>query len=69
VPVIGTGGVMDGRDAIEMLLVGATLVGVGSAVYDGLEVFENIQKDLAEYMRRHDYHNIEAFRGRALPQM
>jgi dihydroorotate dehydrogenase (NAD+) catalytic subunit len=30
IPVIATGGVTDARDAIEMILVGATAVGIGS---------------------------------------
>jgi dihydroorotate dehydrogenase (NAD+) catalytic subunit len=33
VPVIGTGGVQSGVDAIEMLLAGATAVGVGTASF------------------------------------
>jgi dihydroorotate dehydrogenase (NAD+) catalytic subunit len=33
IPIIGTGGVTTGRDAIEMMMAGATLVGVGSAFY------------------------------------
>ena len=64
--VIGTGGVTTARDAIEMILVGATCVGVGSAVYRGLDVFTEITDGLADYMRRHDYHSVEEFRGKAL---
>jgi len=64
--VIGTGGVTTARDAIEMILVGATCVGVGSAVYRGLDVFQEITDGLADYMQRHDYHTVEDFRGRAL---
>ena len=33
VPIIGTGGVTTGRDAVEMLLAGATAVGVGTATF------------------------------------
>jgi len=33
VPVIGTGGVSTGTDAVEMLLAGATAVGVGTATF------------------------------------
>lgn len=33
VPVIGTGGVTTGEDAVEMLLAGATAVGVGTATF------------------------------------
>jgi len=32
-PVIGTGGVMTGEDAIEMMMAGASLVGIGTMVY------------------------------------
>jgi len=67
VAIIGTGGVTDARDAIEMLLVGATGVGVGSAVnWRGLDVFGEIALGIADYMRRHEYASIESFRGKAL---
>ncbi len=33
VPIIGTGGVATGDDAIEMLLAGAHAVGVGTATF------------------------------------
>jgi dihydroorotate dehydrogenase (NAD+) catalytic subunit len=68
VPVIGIGGVTTGRDLIEMILVGATAVGIGSAInYHGIQVFENIISELKQYMHRHEYHSLAEFRGRALP--
>ncbi|MBO9371543.1 MAG: dihydroorotate dehydrogenase [Chloroflexi bacterium] len=70
VPVIATGGVTTGRDAVEMILVGATAVGIGSAVYyRGLEVFGEVCREIQEYMERHGYQRIEDFRGRALEMM
>jgi dihydroorotate dehydrogenase (NAD+) catalytic subunit len=67
VPVIGIGGVCSGRDVIEMLLVGATAVGIGSAVnYHGIGVFERAILELEQYMRRHEYHSPKEFRGKAL---
>lgn len=43
IPIIGTGGVYTGEDAIELMLAGASLVGVGTAVGDrGLDVFKKI---------------------------
>jgi dihydroorotate dehydrogenase (NAD+) catalytic subunit len=33
VPIIGTGGVTSGEDAIEMMLAGAAAVGVGTATF------------------------------------
>ena len=67
--VIGTGGVTTARDAIEMILVGATCVGIGSAVYRGLGVFGEVTSGLVDYMTRHDYKGVEQFRGRALDRI
>jgi dihydroorotate dehydrogenase (NAD+) catalytic subunit len=68
VPVIGIGGVSDGRDVVEMLLVGATAVGIGSAVnYHGFTVFEKAVDQVRQYMHRHGYRSLDEFRGRALP--
>jgi dihydroorotate dehydrogenase (NAD+) catalytic subunit len=68
VPVIGIGGVSTGRDVVEMLLVGATAAGIGSAVnYYGLGVFERVILELRQYMGRHGYRSLDEFRGRVLP--
>lgn len=68
VPVIGIGGVSNGRDMVEMLLVGATAVGIGSAVnYHGTAVFERAVSEVKQYMRRHGYRSLDDFRGKALP--
>jgi dihydroorotate dehydrogenase (NAD+) catalytic subunit len=67
IPVIATGGVTDARDAVEMILVGATAVGIGSAVnYRGMGVFGEITCGISDYMRRHRYTKLEDFRGKAL---
>jgi dihydroorotate dehydrogenase (NAD+) catalytic subunit len=43
VPIIGTGGIYTGEDAIEMMLAGASLVGIGTAVGDrGIDVFKKV---------------------------
>jgi dihydroorotate dehydrogenase (NAD+) catalytic subunit len=66
VPVVAVGGVTSGRDVVEMILVGATAVGIGSAIhYRGMEVFREVCQELREYMARHGYADLEAFRGRA----
>jgi dihydroorotate dehydrogenase (NAD+) catalytic subunit len=68
VPVIGIGGVSSGRDVIEMLLVGATAVGIGSAVnYHGMAVFHQAVEDIRLYMHRHSYNSLTEFRGQSLP--
>jgi dihydroorotate dehydrogenase (NAD+) catalytic subunit len=68
VPVIGIGGVSSGRDVVEMLLVGATAVGIGSAVnYHGTEVFKEAISSVEQYMCRHGYRSLMDFRSKALP--
>jgi len=67
VPVVAVGGVTTGRDVIEMILVGATAVGIGSAVaYQGMEVFQKVCNELQGYMERHEYEKLADFRGKAL---
>jgi dihydroorotate dehydrogenase (NAD+) catalytic subunit len=67
VPVVAVGGVTSGRDAVEMILVGAAAVGIGSAVaYRGVEVFQKVCDELIEYMERHGHHSLDDFRGKAL---
>jgi dihydroorotate dehydrogenase (NAD+) catalytic subunit len=43
VPIIGTGGVYTGEDALELMLAGASLVGIGTAVWErGVDVFQKL---------------------------
>lgn len=59
VPIIGTGGVTTGRDAAEMLMAGASLVGVGSAVwYRGVEALGEIAVELAGFLRDEGYERL-----------
>ena len=67
VPIIGTGGVTNGEDAAEMIMAGATLVGVGTAVwYRGVAVFTDIAGELAAFMAAENYPTIDSMRGLAL---
>lgn len=66
VPIIGTGGVLTGRDAAEMLMAGATAVGVGSAVwYRGVAALGEIGAELASFMKSEGYTALEEMRGLA----
>jgi dihydroorotate dehydrogenase (NAD+) catalytic subunit len=67
VPIIGTGGVTTGRDAAEMLMAGATAVGVGSAVwYRGANALGEVAGELRAFMAARDYADLAALRGLAL---
>lgn len=64
VPVIGVGGITSGTDAIQMIMAGASAIGIGSAVYyRGLNVFEKINREIEEFMKTHDYKSITDFCG------
>ena len=64
VPIFGTGGVSSGRDALEMIAAGATLVGVGSAVYGrGPEVFGQIRDEMLAWLTSHKIDSLDEWRG------
>jgi dihydroorotate dehydrogenase (NAD+) catalytic subunit len=67
VPIIGTGGVLTGRDAVEMLMAGATGVGVGSALwYRGPEAFRLIKDEILTFMIEKGVRSIHDLIGKAL---
>lgn len=66
IPIIGTGGVTTGEDALEFIMAGATAVGVGSAVYSrGIQVFTDILKEMELLMVDQKVTNLEELRGAA----
>jgi dihydroorotate dehydrogenase (NAD+) catalytic subunit len=66
IPVIGTGGVATGSDAVEMISVGAAAVGVGTAVVsNGDSVFARIIAELNGWMDARRYTSLADIRGRA----
>jgi dihydroorotate dehydrogenase (NAD+) catalytic subunit len=65
VPIIGTGGVMTGEDAVELLSAGATAVGVGSVVAaEGPAAFGRIRDELAAWLAARRL-TLAEVRGRA----
>lgn len=52
VPIIGTGGVSSGSDAVEMLLAGATAVGVGTATFADPRATLRVRDELERWCRR-----------------
>jgi dihydroorotate dehydrogenase (NAD+) catalytic subunit len=52
VPIIGMGGVRTGRDALELILAGATLVSVGTAIFHDPSACIRIVRELEEELAR-----------------
>jgi len=66
IPIIGTGGVSTGQDALEMIMAGATAVGLGSSVYDrGIDVFQKICQEMNDFMDREKIKSLKGIRGAA----
>jgi dihydroorotate dehydrogenase (NAD+) catalytic subunit len=64
IPIIGTGGVATGRDAVDMIMAGATVVGLGTAVATrGIGVFAKIADEMKDIMEANGYSNLEDMRG------
>lgn len=70
VPVIGTGGVGRAEDVVEMVMAGATAVGVHTApLLHGLGWFEKTLAGLDRWLEAHGHARLAELRGRALPYL
>ncbi|VVB66451.1 Dihydroorotate dehydrogenase [Candidatus Gugararchaeum adminiculabundum] len=62
IPIIGTGGIITGSDAAEMLVAGASAVGVGSAFYYRRNSFKLIAEELEKVMKENGCSKISDLR-------
>jgi dihydroorotate dehydrogenase (NAD+) catalytic subunit len=66
VPIIGVGGVTNGKDIAEYLMAGASAVQVGTAVYyHGISVFEKMVLELETFMQDNGYNSVKDMVGLA----
>lgn len=63
IPVIGLGGIMDGRDAIEFMLAGATAVEIGTANFVDPAVTMKVIDYMEDYCNRHGISDINEIVG------
>ena len=70
IPVVGTGGVTRAEDAVEMVMAGATAVGVHTApLLEGLEWFGKTLTKLERWLDDHRHFHLADLRGAALPHL
>jgi dihydroorotate dehydrogenase (NAD+) catalytic subunit len=65
IPIIGMGGIMNGEDAIEFLLAGASAVGVGTATLVNHDASSRIVTQIEKYMVEQNISCIEKIIGKA----
>ncbi|MCI0503953.1 dihydroorotate dehydrogenase [Candidatus Micrarchaeota archaeon] len=66
IPIIGTGGVTSGEDAIEMMMAGANWVSAGSAAYyRGPEAFGEIANEMKAWMEANGVKGVKDIVGAA----
>lgn len=63
VPLIGCGGVSTWEHAVEMMLAGASAVEIGTALYRGYGVFDEVNRGIREYMSRKRFKKVQEMVG------
>lgn len=63
IPVVGLGGIMNGRDALEFIMAGATAVEIGTANFVDPSVCGKIIDDIEDYCTRTGVRSLDEIRG------
>ena len=63
IPVVGMGGITNGKDAIEFLLAGASAIEVGTANFMNPAVTCEIVDYIEDYLVRHNFSSVDEIIG------
>lgn len=64
IPIIATGGITTGEDAIEAIMAGATALGIGTGIYyRGITVFKKVCLEMKGWMQKHNFNNLKQIKG------
>ena len=63
IPVIGLGGIMNWKDAVEFLLAGASAVEIGTANFIDPAITTKVAKGIDDYLNRHGYNSVKDIVG------
>ena len=66
IPIIGIGGIMDYKDAVEFILCGASAVQIGTASFVDPQASEETVKGIKRYMAENNLNNINELKGKLL---
>lgn len=65
-PILGGGGIMNTKDALEFIMVGASAVSVGTANFVNPLIAEEIKQGLLDYLKKNNIRQLEELRGIAV---
>lgn len=63
IPVIGLGGIMNWRDAIEFILAGASAIQIGTANFIDPTITIEVEKGINSYLEKHGYKSVQDIIG------
>jgi dihydroorotate dehydrogenase (NAD+) catalytic subunit len=64
IPIIGVGGISTGRHAIEMIMAGASAIGIGTGIYyRGIDVFKKVCEEMTQWMQENGFYSINSIVG------
>ncbi|WP_421919359.1 dihydroorotate dehydrogenase [Marinifilum sp.] len=63
IPIVGLGGIMNAKDAIEFILAGATAIQIGTANFIDPQITEKVVVGIEDYMKRHNIQDINELIG------
>jgi len=63
VPIIGCGGVSTWEHAVELILAGASAVEMGTALYGGYGIFQDVNRGIEQYMKRKKFRKVQEMVG------
>ena len=63
IPVIGLGGIMNWKDAIEFMLAGASAIQIGTANFIDPAITVKVADGINNYLDRHGYKSVNEIIG------
>ena len=63
IPIIGQGGIVSAKDAIEFIIAGADTVGIGTALFYDPLVCTKINSGISQYLEDHNLKNLDSLVG------